>query len=147
MNAVHLVPLPAAQDAAALDLLDPAFAGDPSLAWFLYAERADFAARRRAYLASYLQFHRRNDLPTLAAWQDQRLLGLSYFSLGDATPDSASLAELGQAIRRQCGEECLARLERLLAAFDRQLPQTAWARLEFLAVAPTNRAAASAARC
>lgn len=139
MSALHLAPLPAAQDAAALDLLDQAFAGDPSLAWQLCAERADFAARRRAYLASYLHFHRRNDLPTLAAWQGERLLGLSYFSLGDATPASASLAELGQAIRRQCGEECLARLDRLLEAFERQLPGPCWARIEFLAVAPGQR--------
>lgn len=136
MSALYLAPLPAAQDAAALDLLDLAFADDPTLAWYLFAERPDFAARRRAYLASYLHFHRRNDLPTLAAWQDQRLLGLSYFSLGDETPDSASLAELGQAIRRQCGEDCLAQLDRLLDAFERQLPGPCWARIEFIGVAP-----------
>lgn len=136
MSPLHLAPLPAAQDGAALELLDAAFAGDPTLAWYLYAERAGFPARRRAYLANYLHFHRRNDLPTLAAWQDRRLLGLSYFSLGDETPGSASLAELGQAIGRQCGADCLARLDRLLEAFDRQLPGPGWARIEFIGVAP-----------
>jgi GNAT superfamily N-acetyltransferase len=136
MSALHLAPLPAAQDAAALDLLDLAFAGDPTLGWYLFAERPDFAARRRAYLASYQRFHRDNGLPTLAAWQGGQLLGLSYFGLGDETPSRASLEQIGRAIRRQCGAECLARLDRLLAAFDRQLPQPCWARIEFLAVAP-----------
>lgn len=136
MSALHLAPLPAAQDAAALELLDAAFAGDPTLAWQLFAERPHFAQRRRAYLAIYQHFHRGNDLPTLAAWQDEQLLGLSYFSLGDEAPSSASLEWIGQAIRQQCGEECLARLDRLLEAFDRQLPGACWARIEFLAVAP-----------
>ncbi len=136
MSTLQLAPLPAAQDVEALDLLDAAFAGDPTLAWYLGGERPRFAQRRRAYLASYQRFHRGNALPTLAAWQDQRLLGLSYFSLGHEAPSSASLAELAQAIRRQCGADCLARLDRLLDAFDRQLPEPSWARIEFLAVAP-----------
>lgn len=136
MNALHLAPLPAAQDALALDLLDRAFARDPTLGWYLFAERPGFARRRRAYLASYQGFHRDNELPTLAAWQGQQLLGLSYFSLGDEVPGAASLDELGQAIRRQCGEDCLARLDRLLAAFERQLSAPGNARIEFLAVAP-----------
>lgn len=78
MSALRLAPLPAVQDADALDLLDLAFASDPSLAWYLFGERPHFAQRRRAYLAIYQHLHRDNDLPILAAWQGEQLLGLSY---------------------------------------------------------------------
>ncbi|MEX6500905.1 GNAT family N-acetyltransferase [Pseudomonas zhanjiangensis] len=136
MKALQLAPLAAAQDGLALELLDQAFADDPSLGWYLFAERPRFGERRRAYLASYQRFHRSNRLPTLAAWHGQRLLGLSYFSLGGEVPSSASLEQIGQAIRQHCTEECLARLDRLLEAFDQHLQPLACARLEFLAVAP-----------
>lgn len=139
MKALHLAPLPAAQDALALDLLDQAFADDPSLAWYLEGARPAYPQRRRAYLASYQRFHRANRLPTLAAWHGERLLGLSYFSLGSETPTSASLEEIGLAIRLQCGATCLARLDQLLEAFDRHLQPTTCARLEFLAVAPAQQ--------
>jgi len=134
MSPLQIAPLPATQDAAALDLLDPAFATDPTLGWYLFSQRPGFAARRRAYLASYQQFHRDNHLPILAAWQAGRLLGVSYFSPGGHQPSAASLQCMGQAVREHCGEDCLARLDQLLEAFE-QLVQPACARIEFIAVA------------
>jgi GNAT superfamily N-acetyltransferase len=137
MTALHIAPLPAAQDGAALALLDRAFAADPTLSWYLYAERPAYAMRRRAYLASYQAFHRANRLPTLAAWHAERLVGVCYFSTADQQPDAASLLRIGEEIRVHCGEDCLARLDALIAAFDEHLLQTACdgARIEFIGTA------------
>jgi GNAT superfamily N-acetyltransferase len=137
MSEVRLAPLPAAQADAALALLDAAFADDPSLGWYLMRERPGFGARRRAYLQAYLAFHRDNRLPVLAAWRGSVLCGLSLFDLAQ-TPSSDSVHELGRRIADTCGADCLARLDRLLAAFDQQLPEGC-ARLEFLAVAPHSQ--------
>ncbi|WP_296217530.1 GNAT family N-acetyltransferase [Pseudomonas sp. UBA2684] len=136
MNTLHLAPLPAAQDSAALDLLDRAFAADPTLRWYLFAERPGFAQRRRDYLAIYQRFHRTSGLPTVAAWRDQQLLGLCHYSRGGEQPHADNLAWIAQAISRHCGEDCLNRLDRLLAAFDQHIDSADCARIEFLAVAP-----------
>ena len=63
MTTLRIAPLPAAQDAAALALLDQALAKDPALAWYLCSERPAYADRRRAYLASYQRFHCDNRMP------------------------------------------------------------------------------------
>ncbi|WP_300650253.1 GNAT family N-acetyltransferase [Pseudomonas sp.] len=139
MNARLLAPLTAAQDGAALDLLDRAFAGDPTLSWYLFAERAGFAQRRRAYLRAYQRFHRTNGLPTLGAWQAGQLVGACYFSLTDPQPSASSVQAIGQSIRQQCGADCLARLDHLLEAFDQQLSHPDSARIEFIAVAPDRQ--------
>ena len=136
MTAVHLAPLMAAQDGAALDLLDQSFAGDPTLGWYLFAERPGFAQRRRAYLQAYQRFHRANRMPTLAAWQAEQLVGACYFSLAGQHPSASSLQSIGQSIRQQCGADCLARLDQLIDAFDQQLSHSDNARIEFIAVAP-----------
>lgn len=137
MTALHIAPLPAAQDAAALALLDQAFAEDPTLAWYLYTERPAYAIRRRAYLASYQRFHRDNRLPTLAAWRAERLVGVCYFSTAGQPPSAASLLRIGEDIRAHCGEDCLARLDALIAAFEEHLQQRAGdsARIEFIGTA------------
>ena len=114
MSPLQLAPLPAAQDAEALGLLDQAFACDPTLAWYLFDQRPGYEARRRAYLAGYQAFHRTNRLPTLGAWQNQQLLGLSYFSPAGHQPSAASLEHFGEVIRSQCGADCLERLDLLL---------------------------------
>ena len=139
MNARHLAPLAVAQDGAALDLLDQAFAGDPTLGWYLFGERPDFAQRRRAYLAAYQRFHRANGMPTLAAWQADQLVGACYFSLAGQHPNASSLEEIGRSIHLQCGADCLARLDQLLEAFDQQLSHPDSARIEFIAVAPDRQ--------
>lgn len=139
MNALHLAPLAAAQDGAALDLLDRAFAGDPTLGWYLFGERPGFAQRRLAYLAAYQRFHRFNRMPILAAWQAEQLVGACYFSLDGQQPSASSLKEIGQAIRQQCGADCLARLDHLIEAFDQQLGHPDSARIEFIAVAPDQQ--------
>nr|WP_298138724.1 hypothetical protein [uncultured Pseudomonas sp.] len=72
MSLSRLAPLTAAQDGDALELLDRAFADDPSLAWYLHADRPDYAARRRVYLASYQRFHRANRLMTQAVEKCRR---------------------------------------------------------------------------
>ena len=133
MNRVRLAPLPAALAGQAVDLLDQAFADDPTLGWYLMRERPGFAERRRTYLRAYLDFHRVCRLPVLAAWHDSTLCGLSLYDLGQPASGDR-VQELGRRIAEGCGTECLARLDRLLAAFDQQLP-TNCARLEFLAVA------------
>lgn len=137
MTALRIAPLPAAQDAAALTLLDQALAKDPALAWYLCSERPAYADRRRAYLASYQRFHRDNRMPALAAWRTGRLVGVCYFSTAEQPPDAASLRRLGEDIRRHCGADCLARLDGLIATFDRHLEQTAGdsARIEFIGAA------------
>lgn len=137
MTALHIAPLPAAQDAPALALLDQAFAEDPTLAWYLYAERPGYAARRRAYLASYQHFHRDNRMPALAAWRAERLAGVCYFSAAGQQPSAASLLRIGEDIRVYCGDDCLARLDQLLATFDRHLGPAAndSARIEFIGTA------------
>lgn len=139
MNAVHLAPLAAAQDGAALDLLDRAFADDPTLGWYLFAERPGFAQRRRAYLLAYQRLHRANGMPTLAAWQAGQLVGACYFSRAGQHPSASSLQSIGQSIRQQCGADCLARLDQLLEAFDQQLSLPDSARIEFIAVAPDQQ--------
>ncbi|MDA7088905.1 GNAT family N-acetyltransferase [Pseudomonas sp. SA3-5] len=139
MNPLLLAPLTTAQDDAALDLLDRAFAGDPSLSWYLFAERTGFAQRRRAYLAAYQRFHRANGLPTLGAWQAEQLVGATYFSLTNPQPSASSVQAIGQSIRQQCGTDCLARLDQLLEAFDQQLRHHDSARIEFIAVAPDQQ--------
>lgn len=138
MSPLQLAPLPAAQDAEALALLDQAFACDPTLAWYLFDQRPGYAARRRAYLAGYQAFHRANRLPTLAAWQDRQLLGLSYFSRAGHQPSAASLEHFAEVIRSQCGADCLARLDLLLEAFDQQAPAES-GRIEFIAVATEHQ--------
>jgi GNAT superfamily N-acetyltransferase len=135
MSALHIAPLPAAQDAAALALLDQAFADDPTLGWYLFGERPGFDARRSAYLASYQAFHRENQLPTLAAWRTDRLVAVCYFSMPGQHASAASLARIGAEIRQQCGDDCLARLDQLLAAFDQHLDQAECARIEFIGTA------------
>lgn len=135
MSPLHVAPLPAAQHADALVLLDQAFTDDPTLGWYLFAERPGYDARRRAYLSAYQQFHRGNRLPTLGAWQAERLVAVCYFSSGAQQPSSASLARIGEEIRMHCGDDCLARLDQLLTAFDRHLDQADSARIEFIAVA------------
>lgn len=134
MSPLQIAPLPAAQDAAALDLLDQAFATDPTLGWYLFSDRPGFAQRRRAYLAGYQQFHRDNHLPILAAWQAERLLGLSYFSPAGHQPSAASLQCMGQAVREHCGEDCLERLDQLLEHFERQVGPADLALIEFIGV-------------
>ena len=136
---MHLAPLAAAQDGAALELLDRAFADDPTLGWYLFAERPDFAQRRRAYLAAYQRLHRTNRMPILAAWQAGQLVGACYFSLAGQHPSASSLQSIGQSIRQQCGADCLARLDQLLEAFDQQLSHPDSARIEFIAVAPDQQ--------
>ena len=135
MSALHIAPLPAAQDAAALALLDQAFADDATLGWYLFAERPGYDARRGAYLASYQAFHRANQLPTLGAWRAERLVAVCYFSMAGQQASAASLARIGEQIRAHCGDDCLARLDQLLAAFDQHLGQAESARIEFIAVA------------
>ena len=110
--------LEAADSAAALALLDQAFAHDPCLAWVLQDNQPDYPARRQAYLAAYLAYHQANALPLLGAWQGGQLLGLSCFTLPEPSADPA-------------------RLEQLIEAFDQHLGDTLAARIEFLAVAPT----------
>lgn len=138
MTDLHLAPLPAAQDADALDLLDLTFATDPSLGWYLFAERTGYAKRRHAYLASYQRFHRDNQMPTLAVWQAQGLVGVCYYSLAGQQPSAASVQRIGQAISRHCGNDCLARLDRLLAGFDAHIDARC-ARIEFIAIAPDQQ--------
>lgn len=135
MSALHIAPLPAAQDAAALALLDQAFADDATLAWYLFAERPGYDARRGAYLASYQAFHRANQLPTLAAWRADRLVAVCYFSMPAQQASAASLLRIGAEIRQHCGDNCLARLDQLLAAFDQHLDQADCARIEFIGTA------------
>lgn len=139
MSAPLLAPLAATQDGAALDLLDRAFASDPTLGWYLFAERAGFAQRRRAYLAAYQRLHRANGMPILAAWQAGQLVGAAYFSLAGQHPSAGSLEHIGQAIRQQCGADCLARLDQLLEAFEQQPSHSGSARIEFIAVAPDRQ--------
>lgn len=138
MSPLQLAPLPAAQDAEALVLLDQAFACDPTLAWYLFGQRPGYQARRRAYLAGYQAFHRTNRLPILAAWQNQQLLGLSYFSPAGHQPSAASLEHFGEVIRSQCGADCLERLDLLLEAFDQHAPAES-GRIEFIAVATEHQ--------
>ncbi|MEK8081555.1 GNAT family N-acetyltransferase [Pseudomonas sp. XK-1] len=138
MSPLQLAPLPAAQEAEALALLDQAFADDPTLAWYLFGQRPGYEARRRAYLAGYQAFHRVNRLPILAAWQNQQLLGLSYFSPSGHQPSAASLEHFGEVIRSQCGADCLERLDLLLEAFDQHAP-AASGRIEFIAVATEHQ--------
>ncbi len=138
MSSLQLAPLPAAQEAEALALLDQAFACDPTLAWYLFGQRPGYEARRRAYLAGYQVFHRANRLPILAAWQNQQLLGLSYFSPAGHQPSAASLEHFGEVIRNQCGADCLARLDLLLEAFDQQASAES-GRIEFIAVATAHQ--------
>ncbi|MNQ81737.1 Mycothiol acetyltransferase [compost metagenome] len=139
MNAVHLAPLTAAQDGAALDLLDRAFASDPTLGWYLFAERPGFAQHRRAYLAAYQRLHRANRMPTLTVWQAGQLVGACYFGLAGQHPSASSLEEIGRAIRQLCGADCLARLDQLLDAFEQQPSHPGSARIEFIAVAPDRQ--------
>ena len=134
MSLLHIAPLQAAHAALGLNLLDQTFATDPSLGWYLFAQRPGYAQRRRAYLAAYLRYHQSNDLPTLGAWRDGELLGLSCFSAGEHISDSASLGVLGQSIRQDCGPDCLARLDQLIDAFDQQLRRPDLARIEFIGV-------------
>lgn len=138
MSPQQLAPLPAAQEAEALVLLDQAFACDPTLAWYLFDQRPGYEARRRAYLAGYQAFHRANRLPILAAWQNQQLLGLSYFSPAGHQPSAASLEHFGEVIRSQCGADCLERLDLLLEAFDQHAPAES-GRIEFIAVATEHQ--------
>jgi ribosomal protein S18 acetylase RimI-like enzyme len=133
MSPLHLAPLPVAQEAEALALLEQAFADDPTLAWYLFGQRPGYETRRRAYLAGYQTFHRANRLPILAAWQDRQLLGLSYFSPAGHQPSAASLEHFGEVIRSQCGADCLARLDLLLETFDQQASAES-GRIEFIAV-------------
>ena len=139
MNALHLAPLAAVQDGAALELLDRAFADDPTLGWYLFAERPGFAQRRRTYLLAYQRFHRANGLPILAAWQTDQLVGAAYFSQAEQHPSASSLQSIGQSIRQQCGADCLARLDQLLDAFEQHLSHPGSARIEFIAVAPDRQ--------
>lgn len=136
MTALRVAPLPAAQEREAHALLDQAFSNDPTLAWYLFAERPGFNQRRQDYLALYHRFHRHGGLPILGAWQDQALCGVCYYALGDEKPDSEHLAWIGQAIIQHCGAACLARLEHLLDTFDTIIDRPGCARIEFVAVAP-----------
>jgi GNAT superfamily N-acetyltransferase len=135
VSAVWIAPLQAAHARLGLTLLDQAFAADPSLGWYLFAQRPGYAQRRRAYLDAYHAFHQHNALPILAAWQGEALLGVSYFSPGSHSPDAPSLHRLGRAIEQHCGADCLNRLDQLLEAFEQQLPRADLARIEFIAVA------------
>ncbi|QLC73346.1 GNAT family N-acetyltransferase [Pseudomonas sp. LPB0260] len=139
MRALRFTLLSDIQHAAALDLLDTAFARDPTIGWFLFRERPGFDQRRRSYLAAYQRFHHGQALPALAAWKDDHLLGVSYFSLGNEQPEAASSEALGMTIREQCGEDCLARLDHLLETFNLQGGSPGVARIEFIAVAPEHR--------
>jgi hypothetical protein len=139
VNARHLAPLAVAQDGAALELLDRAFASDPTLDWYLFAERPGFAQRRRAYLAAYQRFHRANRMPILAAWQAGQLVGACYFSLVEQHPSTGSLQSIGRSIRQQCGADCLARLDQLCGAFEQHLSHPDSARIEFIAVAQLHQ--------
>jgi ribosomal protein S18 acetylase RimI-like enzyme len=139
VTALLLAPLTAAQDGAALELLDQTLAGDPTLGWYLFAERPGFAQRRRAYLRAYQRFHRANDMPMLAAWQANQLVGACYFSLSDPHASARSLQTIGQSMRQHCGADCLARLDHLLDAFDQHLNHAGSARIEFIAVAPEQQ--------
>ncbi|MDP3815634.1 N-acetyltransferase [Pseudomonas sp.] len=135
MSPQQIAPLPAAQDAAALDLLDQAFATDPTLGWYLFSQRSDYAQRRRAYLQIYQDLHRANRLPILAAWQADQLLGVSYYNPGRQPIDPDSLQRAGQAIHEYCGAPSLERLDLLLEHFERQLGATDFALIEFIGVA------------
>jgi GNAT superfamily N-acetyltransferase len=125
-----------ADSAAAIALLDRAFAEDPCLAWVLQQTQPGYPARRRAYLGAYLRYHQDNALPLLGAWQAEQLLGLSCFTLPEPVADPASLSALGGRIAQACGVDRLARLEQLIDAFDQHLGDAPAARIEFLAVAP-----------
>jgi len=139
MSPLRLAPLAAAEAAAALDLLDAAFADDPTLAWYLFAQRPGFAARRRAYLQHYLDFHRHNALPILGAWSEAGLAGVCLFSGAADQPQAGSLNRLGRAIQDSCGAACcLERLDELLAAVERAFPAPC-ARIEFIGVAPAQQ--------
>jgi GNAT superfamily N-acetyltransferase len=138
MSSLQLAPLPVAQEAEALALLDQAFACDPTLAWYLFGQRPGYEARRRAYLAGYQVFHRANRLPILAVWKNQQLLGLSYFSPAGHQPSATSLEHFGEVIRSQCGADCLERLDLLLEAFDQHAPAES-GRIEFIAVATEHQ--------
>lgn len=135
MSPLQIAPLPAAQDAAALELLDQAFASDPTLAWYLFHEQPGYAQRRRAYLQIYQDLHRANHLPSLAAWQAGQLLGVSYYNPGRQPISPASLQQAGEAIGERCGASSLERLDLLLEHFERQLGATACALIEFIGVA------------
>ena len=135
MSLLHIAPLQAEHAALGLTLLDQAFATDPSLGWYLFAQRPGYAQRRRAYLDAYHGFHQHNALPILGAWQGEALLGVSYFSPGNHSPDAPSLHNLGRAIEQHCGADCLNRLDQLLEAFEQHLPRADLARIEFIAVA------------
>jgi ribosomal protein S18 acetylase RimI-like enzyme len=139
VTSLRIAPLSSTHASISLGLLDQAFANDPSLGWYLFSQRAGYAQRRRDYLAGYLHFHQINNLPALGAWRDGELLGLSCFSSGSEITDSASLDALGQHISQCCGDDCLARLDQLLAAFDQRLPRPDLARIEFIAVAPGHQ--------
>ncbi|MDP2745074.1 GNAT family N-acetyltransferase [Pseudomonas sp.] len=135
MSPLQIAPLPAAQDAAALELLDQAFASDPTLAWYLLSEQPGYAPRRRAYLQIYHQLHRANRLPILAAWQAGQLLGVSYYNPGHHEIDPHSLQQAGQAIAEHCGVACLEQLDLLIESFERHLGATSFALIEFIGVA------------
>lgn len=139
MTSLRIAPLSSTHTSLSLDLLDQAFADDPSLGWYLFSQRAGYAQRRRDYLAGYLHFHQINSLPALGVWRGGELLGLSCFSSGSNITDSASLDALGQHISQHCGADCLARLDQLLDAFDLRLPRPDLACIEFIAVAPGHQ--------
>jgi ribosomal protein S18 acetylase RimI-like enzyme len=135
MSLLQIAPLPAAQDADALALLDQAFAPDPTLAWYLFSDRPGYAQRRRAYLRIYQDLHRANRLPILAAWQAGQLLGVSYYNPGQQPISPASLQQAGQAIHEHCGAPSLERLDQLLENFEHHLGPTDLALIEFIGVA------------
>lgn len=137
MSQLRLAPLPLALSGEAVDLLDRAFADDPTLGWYLMRERHGFGERRRAYLQAYLDFHQTCQLPILAAWHGSTLCGLSLYDLAQI-PSGDRVQELGRRIAEDCGTQCLARLDRLLDAFDHRLPANC-ARLEFIAVAAQHQ--------
>ncbi|MFZ3152641.1 GNAT family N-acetyltransferase [Pseudomonas sp.] len=139
MTPLRIAPLAAAHDATALELLDQAFATDPTLAWYLFSEQPGYAQRRRAYLRIYQELHRANHLPILAAWQAGQLLGVSYYNLGQRPISPDSLQQAGQAIHEQCGAPSLQRLELLIDSFERHLGPADLALIEFIGVARSQQ--------